>query len=45
VLYDGVAPHVALIIAVGPERKDYRKPNFIGEVFPFFPLCISEGSS
>ena len=27
-----------------PNRKDHRKPNFVGEVSPFFPLCIDEGS-
>src|ERR1700685_1013494 len=25
-------------------RKDHRKPNFVGEVSPFSPLCIDEGS-
>jgi hypothetical protein len=44
VLYDALAPHVALVMVVDPNRKDPRKPNFIGEVFPFFPLCIDEGS-
>jgi hypothetical protein len=44
VLYDGLAPHVALVIVVDPNRKDHRKANFVGEVFRFSPLCIDEGS-
>ena len=27
----------------GPHRKD-PETGFVGEVFPFFPLCIDEGS-
>ena len=42
--YDALAPHVALIIVVDPNCKDYRRPNLVGEVFPFFPLCIDDGS-
>jgi hypothetical protein len=44
VLYDALALHVALVIVVDPNRKDHRKPDFVGEVSPFFPLCIDEGS-
>ena len=44
-LYDAVASHIALVTVVDPNCKDYRKPNFVGEVFPFFPLCIDEGGS
>ncbi len=43
-LYDALARHVTLVIVVDPNRKDHRKPNFVGEVSPFFPLCIDEGS-
>ena len=43
-LYDALAPDVTLIIVVDPNRKDHRKPDFVGEVSPFFPLCIDEGS-
>jgi hypothetical protein len=39
-----LALHVALVIVVDPNRKDHRKPDFVGEVSPFFPLCIYEGS-
>ena len=42
--YDALAPHVTLVIVVDPNRKDHRKPDFVGEVSPFFPLCIDEGS-
>jgi hypothetical protein len=42
--YDALAPHVALIIVVDPNRKDHRKLDFVGEVSPFSPLCIDEGS-
>jgi hypothetical protein len=44
VLYDALAQHVALVIVVDPNRKDHRKPDFVGEVSPFSPLCIDEGS-
>jgi hypothetical protein len=44
VLYDALAPHVTLVIVVDPNRKDHRKPDFVGEVSPFFLLCIDEGS-
>jgi hypothetical protein len=44
VLYDALALHVALVIVVDHNRKDRRKPDFVGEVSPFFPLCIDEGS-
>ncbi len=44
VLYDALPPHVTLVLVVDPNRKDYRKPDFVGEVSPFFPLCIDEGS-
>ena len=27
-----------------PSRKDHRKSDFVGEVSPFFALCIDEGS-
>ena len=30
--------------AITGNRKDHRKPNFVGECFPVFPLCIDEGS-
>ncbi len=43
-LYDALALHVPLVIVVNPIRKDHRKPDFVGEVSPFFPLCIDEGS-
>ncbi len=43
-VYDAFAPHVTLVIVVDPNRKDHRKPDFVGEVSPFFPLCIDEGS-
>ena len=43
-LYDALPPHVTLVIVVDPNGKDYRKPNFAGEVSPFFLLCIDEGS-
>ena len=43
-LYDALALHVALVIVVNPNRKDHRKPDFVGEVSPFFPLCIDEES-
>jgi hypothetical protein len=44
VLYDALPPHVAMVIVVDPNRKDHGKPNFVGEISPFFPLCIDEGS-
>jgi hypothetical protein len=44
VLYDALAPHVTLVIVVNPNRKDHRKPDFVGEVSPISPLCIDEGS-
>jgi hypothetical protein len=44
VLYDALPPHVALVIVVDLNGKDYRKPNFVSEVSPFFLLCIDEGS-
>ena len=43
-VYDTLVPHLALVIVVDPNRKDHRKPDFVGEVSPFFPLCIDEGS-
>ena len=43
-LYDALALHVALVIVVDHNRKDHRKSDFVGEVSPFFPLCIDEGS-
>ncbi len=43
-LCDALAPHVALVIVVGRNRKDHCKPDFVGEVSPFFPLYIDEGS-
>ena len=43
-LYDALAPHVTLVIVVDSNRKDHRKPDFVGEVSPFLPLCIDEGS-
>ena len=43
-LYDALLPHVALVVVVDPDRKDRRKPDFVGEVSRFFPLCINEGS-
>ena len=43
-LYDALAPHVTLVIVVDPSGKDHRKPIFVGEVSPFSPLCIGEGS-
>ena len=43
-LYDALALHVALVIVVDPNCKDHRKPDFVGEVSLFFPLCIDEGS-
>ena len=45
VLYDALAPHVTLVIVVESNREDQRKSDFVGEVSPFFPLCIDEGSS
>jgi hypothetical protein len=44
VLYDAFAPHLTLVIVVDPNHKDHRKPDFVGEVCPFFLLCIDEGS-
>jgi hypothetical protein len=44
VIYDALAPHITLVIVVDPNRKDHRKLDFVGEVCPFFPLCIDEGS-
>ncbi len=43
-LYDALAPHVTLVIVVDPNRKHHRKPDFVGEVSSFFPLCIDEGT-
>ena len=43
-LYDVLALDIALVIVVDPNRKDHRKPDFVGEVSLFFPLCIDEGS-
>ncbi len=44
VLYDTPPLRVAPVIVVDPNRKDHRKADFVGEVFPFSSLCIDEGS-